>query len=83
MLLRLAEVKIHPQGCFHHTTPPTGEREALYQSQTRTCSGNDAELIAFNPDAADNLEASSLRQRSQINVEEGGREKKKEEGGRG
>lgn len=60
----MCEVKNQPpNACFPPTSPPTTGREALYQSQARTCSGNDAELIAFNPDAADNLEASSLRQR--------------------
>lgn len=34
----------------------------LYQSQEHTCSGNDAELIAFNPDAADNTRVFSLTQ---------------------
>lgn len=53
----------HTQACFPPTSPPTAEKGTLYQSQAHTGSGNDAELIAFNPDAADNLEASSLRQR--------------------
>jgi len=64
-----------PQVCFPPTHPPhphRRKREAVYQSQERTCSGNDAELIAFNPDAADNLEASSLRQRRAESMEEGG-----------
>lgn len=39
--------------------------EQLYQSQEHTCSGNDAELIAFNPDAADNARVCSLTQRVQ------------------
>lgn len=39
--------------------------EQLYQSQEHTCSGNDAELIAFNPDAADNTRVCSLTQRAQ------------------
>lgn len=39
--------------------------EQLYQSQQHTCSGNDAELIAFNPDAADNTRVCSLTQRAQ------------------
>lgn len=66
-----------PNACFPPTSPPTTGREALYQSQARTCSGNDAELIAFNPDAADNLEASSLRQRRAESMQ------KKEEENRG
>lgn len=39
--------------------------EQLYQSLRLTCSGNDAELIAFNPDAADNTRVCSLTQRAQ------------------
>lgn len=39
--------------------------EQLYQSRQHTCSGNDAELIAFNPDAADNTRVCSLTQRAQ------------------
>lgn len=39
--------------------------EPLYQSREHACSGNDAELIAFNPDTADNTEEASRRQREQ------------------
>lgn len=41
----------------------------LYQSQEHTCSCDDAELIAFNPDAADNTRVFSLTQ-STINERE-------------
>lgn len=61
---------VTPTHRFSPTSPPTGRRAALYQSQAHTCSGNDAELIAFNPDAADNLEASSLRQRRARSMQE-------------
>lgn len=61
---------VPPTRRFSPTSPPTGRRAALYQSQAHTCSGNDAELIAFNPDAADNLEASSLRQRRARSMQE-------------
>lgn len=56
---------------------PPQWRGALYQSHERTCSGNDAELIAFNPDAADNLEASALRQRRGKSMQEIREEQKK------
>lgn len=78
---QICEVKTTPQACFPPISPPTGGREALYQSQARTCSGNDAELIAFNPDAADNLEASSLRQRraESMQARERGKQKDRRE----
>lgn len=59
-----------PQVCFPLISAPTGGTKPLYQSQEHTCSGNDAELIAFNPDAADNLEAGSLRQRRAESMQE-------------
>jgi len=49
---------------FVPTCPPMTV-EQLYQSQEHTCSGSDAELIAFNPDAADNTRVCSLTQRAQ------------------
>lgn len=75
---QICEVKTTPQACFPPISSPARGREALHQSQERTCSGNDAELIAFNPDTADNLEARSLRQRSQINARERKRENRED-----
>lgn len=67
-----------PRLVFLPFLAPTRGTEPLYQSQERTCSGNDAELIAFNPDAADNLEAGSPRQRRVESMQE--RETAKQEG---
>lgn len=43
----------------------THGEEQLYQSQEHACSGNGAELIAFNPYTADNTEAGLCRLREQ------------------
>lgn len=67
---QICEVKTTPQAYFPPISSPSRGREALHQSQERTCSGNDAELIAFNPDTADNLEARSLRQRRAKSMQE-------------
>lgn len=67
-----------PPGQFSSFLPQLKE-ESHYQSLERTCSGNDAELIAFNPDAADNLDASSRRQRGPESMQ-GERKSEKGEG---